>query len=304
MAEHVLVGFGFGPIQSGLFIHEAFQSGNFRRIVVAEIDGKLVEGIRRSGGEYGINIAGHSGIDVQRVRGIEIYNPTVEADRAKLLEALAEATEIVTSLPSVKFYESGGASGAAGLIAESFSNRRAKNTIIYTAENNNHAAEILEESLRKKRDGKLPAGVQILNTVIGKMSQVVVGGEAIQALHICPMAEGIDRAFLVEAFNRILVTRCRLDGFRPGIRVFAEKEDLLPFEEAKLYGHNAIHALLAYLAALRGYRTMTELKTDAELMRIGRDAFLRESGGALVKKASATPIRPSAKIGQPRTIVR
>jgi len=284
MADHVFVGFGFGPIQGGLFVNEAFRSGNFRRIVVAEVDGKLVEGIRRSGGEYCVNIAGNSGIEVQRIGGIEIYSSTVEADRVKLLEALSEATEIVTSLPSVKFFESGGASSVAGLIAESFQARKAKNTLIYTAENNNHAAEILEEAIQKKLGGKLPAGVQVLNTVIGKMSQVVVGADAIQSLSVSPMAPGIERAFLVEAFNRILVTRCRLKGFRPGIAVFMEKEDLLPFEEAKLYGHNAIHALLAYLAALRGYRTMTELKNDAVLMQIGREAFLQESGWALIKK--------------------
>jgi mannitol-1-phosphate 5-dehydrogenase len=66
--------------------------------------------------------------------------------------------------------------------------------------------------------------------------------------------------------------------------VFAEKDDLLPFEEAKLYGHNAIHALLAYLGALRGYEQMTELAGDAEVMGIARKAFLEESGGALIRK--------------------
>ncbi len=30
------VGFGFGAIQAGLFLYEAFQSGNFGRLVVAE----------------------------------------------------------------------------------------------------------------------------------------------------------------------------------------------------------------------------------------------------------------------------
>jgi hypothetical protein len=29
MAEHIFTGFGFGPIQGGLFAKEAFQSGNF-----------------------------------------------------------------------------------------------------------------------------------------------------------------------------------------------------------------------------------------------------------------------------------
>jgi hypothetical protein len=36
MDEHIFTGFGFGPIQGGLFAKEAFQSGNFTRIVIAE----------------------------------------------------------------------------------------------------------------------------------------------------------------------------------------------------------------------------------------------------------------------------
>ena len=63
-----------------------------------------------------------------------------------------------------------------------------------------------------------------------------------------------------------------------------EKDDLLPFEEAKLYGHNAIHAMLAYLGAARGYKKMTELKDDQAVMKVARDAFLNESGAALIKK--------------------
>ena len=59
---------------------------------------------------------------------------------------------------------------------------------------------------------------------------------------------------------------------------------MLPFEEAKLYGHNAIHALLAYLGIGKGCKKMAELKSDKEIMRIAADAFLKESGQALIKK--------------------
>ena len=62
MNEHVFVGFGFGPIQSGLFVPEAFKSGNFSRIVIAEIDQKLVDAIRANNGSYFVNIAAIDGI--------------------------------------------------------------------------------------------------------------------------------------------------------------------------------------------------------------------------------------------------
>jgi len=58
----------------------------------------------------------------------------------------------------------------------------------------------------------------------------------------------------------------------------------LPFEEAKLYGHNAIHSLLGFIGAVKGATSMTGLKDDKTVMQIGREAFLKESGAALVKK--------------------
>ena len=277
MSKHVFVGFGFGPIQSGLFVSEAFKSGNFSRIVIAEIDQKFVDAVRANNGSYFVNIASNNGISADKIDGIEMLNPTVEADRDELLNALSQATEIVTSLPSVNFYDMGKDS-VASLIAKGLKNSIAPGTVIYTAENNNHAAEILEEKVGTFKN------VQFLNTVIGKMSQVLNDKNEISEKQLKTIAPGFNRAFLVEEFNRILVTKCTILSFKPGIKVFLEKEDLMPFEEAKLFGHNATHALLAYIGAAKGYTKMAELKDDAGLMRIAGDAFINESGAALIKK--------------------
>jgi mannitol-1-phosphate 5-dehydrogenase len=284
MAEHVFTGFGFGPIQSGLFTKEAFQSGNFKRIVIAEIDDELVNAVKANKGSYYINVAKADGIETIRIDDVEVLNPNVPADRPILLEALRQSTEIVTSLPSVSFYESGGSEGIASLIADGLKNSNAAATIIYTAENNNHAAEILEKAVKEKNSVLLQEKVQFLNTVIGKMSRVVTDNDEIAELKLKTIARGLDRAFLVEQFNRILVSRTQIAGFRPGIEIFIEKDDLLPFEEAKLYGHNAIHSLLGFIGAVKGIKSMTELKDDNLVMQIGRDAFLKESGAALIRK--------------------
>ena len=284
MASHILTGFGFGPIQAGLFVKEAFGSGNFSRIIVAEIDRQLVGAVKANGGSYYVNVAKADGIEALRIDNIELLNPNVTGDNKILLEALTQSTEIATCLPSVDFYDSGGAGSVASLIARGLQNSRAVAAIIYTAENNNRAAEILEEAVIKKV-GVLPVKkVQFLNTVIGKMSRVVTEPAEIQQRKLAAIAPGIQRAFLVEQFNRILVSRTRIPGFKQGIEVFIEKDNLLPFEEAKLYGHNAIHALLGFLGALKGYAAMTEIKQDSAIMKIGRDAFLQESGAALIKK--------------------
>jgi mannitol-1-phosphate 5-dehydrogenase len=124
----------------------------------------------------------------------------------------------------------------------------------------------------------------VLNTVIGKMSGVVTDPGQIAEQKLLPMTPGVARAFLVEQFNRILITRIQLDGFRRGIEVFEEKPDLLPFEEAKLYGHNATHALIGYLLREAGGGFMSEAARDTRLMNLARDAFLLESGGALCRK--------------------
>ncbi len=282
MTDHILAGFGFGPIQSGLFVAEAYKSGNFSRMIIAEIDGELVEAVRQNGGCYYVNIATQEGMDILKVQGLEMLNPTDATDQRQLNRTLAEATEITTALPSVEFYEKGDPS-VAGLIADGIKNNVAPAKIIYTGENNNHAAEILQQSIQNSL-GRLPAHVQFLNTVIGKMSRVVNDPAEVKQLGLKPIAKNLGRAFLVEEFNKIMVTRMTIDGFRTGIDTFAEKTDLLPFEEAKLYGHNAIHALLAYLGYLKGYTYMKEIRKDNRLMDIAQKAFIDESGKALTRK--------------------
>lgn len=284
MTEHIFTGFGFGPIQSGLFVNEAFQSGNFTQIVVAEIDARLVDAVKANKGSYYVNIAKADGIETLKIDNVELLNPNVEVDRQILLQVLTQSTEITTCLPSISFYDSNRANSVASLIAEGLKNSKAKATIIYTAENYNRAAEILKEAVTGKIGALSQKKLQFLNTVIGKMSRVVTDPAEIADLKLNTIAPGINRAFLVEQFNRILVSRTQIADFKPGIEVFIEKDDLLPFEEAKLYGHNAVHSLLGFIAAVKGYTKMTELKDDKVVMQIGRDAFLQESGAALIKK--------------------
>ena len=311
MTQHTFVGFGFGPIQAGLFAKEAFQSGNFRRIVVAEIDQRLVEAVRSNGGAYCVNVARSDRVETVSIDGVELLNPAYPKEATALRTAICEATEVTTCLPSVRFYDSAQDNSVAALLADGWRGRQAEATIVYAAENHNHAAEILEEAVTRRlsvawasrpwvagpswpcphgrdaRDtmGKMPMlRIQFLNTVIGKMSQVVTDPCEMAERGLAPIAPGIDRAFLVEEFNRILVSKTTIANFTPGIEVFVEKDDLLPFEEAKLYGHNAIHALLGFIGMLKGYTKMTQLKGDAPLMSVARAAFLRESGGALARK--------------------
>ena len=54
-----------------------------------------------------VNVGRDDGIDTLTVRPVEIYSPRADDDRASLIAAVAEATEMATALPSVDFYGAG-----------------------------------------------------------------------------------------------------------------------------------------------------------------------------------------------------
>jgi mannitol-1-phosphate 5-dehydrogenase len=287
--ERTFVGFGFGAIQAGLFVYETWRTKNFGRLVVAEVVPAIVEGVRRNQGRYALNVATPSGIETHQIGPVEILNPLDARDRAILIEAVAEAGEIATALPSVAFYGTGKTGDVLDILTAGLRSKTEDAglpaAVIYTAENHNHAAEILAAALAPRLGAGLSvARTQALNTVIGKMSGVVADAAQIAEQGLLPVAPGLPRAFLVEVFNRILITRIGLPGFRRGLGVFEEKADLLPFEEAKLYGHNATHALIGYLLRERGGVYMSEAAKDSALLQLAREAFLQESGEALCRK--------------------
>ncbi len=289
------VGFGFGAIQSGLFLYEAFQSGQFGRLVVAEVLPEMVAAVRRENGLFHVNIAHAQGVERALIGPVQIEDPAQAADRARLIDAIAAAEEIGTAVPSVNHYVSPSDGSLHRLLAEGLrlkTRAGGPRAVVYAAENHNHAAEILEEAVfnvipSEEREA-VRAQVRFLNTVIGKMSGVIATQEELEAAGLLPVTPGSPRAFLVEAFNRILISRIDFgpgaDPFQRGIRVFEEKADLLPFEEAKLYGHNATHALAAYIGSLLGVERIADLRRQPDVMTFLRTAFIEESGAALIRK--------------------
>jgi mannitol-1-phosphate/altronate dehydrogenase len=286
------VGFGFGAIQAGLFLYEAFVSGNFRRLVVAEVLPEVVAAVRRSEGRYHLNIAHPDRVDQAQVGPLEIEDPADPAGRERLVRAVAEAEEIGTAVPSVRHYASDDPGSIHHILAAGLRRKAAHGgprAVVYTAENHNQAAEILEarvlERVPESERAPVRAHVQFLNTVVAKMSGTVSDPGEIEVRGLSAMALGQQRAFLVEAFNRILISEIRFEApFQRGIQVFEEKQDLVPFEEAKLYGHNAVHALAAYMGAIAGVRYVADLQEVPGVLDFLRDALIEESGAALMRK--------------------
>jgi mannitol-1-phosphate/altronate dehydrogenase len=291
------VGFGLGAIQAGLFLYEALASGNFGRLVVAEIIPQVVRNVRENKGFITVNIAYADRVDAVQVGPVEIFNPTVDEGRQKLVEALIYAHEIGTAVPAVRYYSSNGPESLCHILATGLQAKVDINgpyAILYAAENHNHASEILEglvlEEIPLAERENIGCRVRFLNTVIGKMSGVITGRSEIESLGLVPMTPGSDRAFLVEAFNHILISRisfpenCHATTLERGITTFTEKDDLLPFEEAKLFGHNATHALAAYIGELLGIRRIADIPSVPGLLEFLRRAFIEESGKALIHR--------------------
>ena len=264
------LGIGLGPIQTGIFLSGAFK-GKFDRVVIAEVDDKLKKAVN-STGEVSINIAAADRVYPETYTGIEVFNPTNETDLEQLVAVAAEADELATALPSVNFFKH-----VTPWLKKGFAMTPGKRRFIYTAENNNHAAEELAALL-----GDEFPETYCLNTVVGKMSGVITAAECAER-NMKPLSPDADRGHLVEEFNKILISSA------PGIenrltQGLIVKPDLYPFEEAKLYGHNAIHFMLGTFGKQRGLELMSELRDHVDLICDAFSAFVDESGRALCCK--------------------
>ena len=291
------IGFGLGAIQAGLFLYEAYQSCAFKKLLVVEVVPQVVSALQANDGFYHVNIAHLEHVEDARIGPVEIINLAGSEDREQIISAIAQAEEMGTAVPSVKFYQSDSPGSIHRLLAAGLRKKARDNgprAVIYAAENHNHAAAILQDCVM----GEIPAGEQdavrqkvcFVNTVIGKMSGVITDPDEIAAQQLVAITPTLARAFLVEEFNRILISQITFANtlgeaqFERGLSVFTEKQDLYPFEEAKLYGHNATHALAAYLAPLYECSLISDLTACPGVLPFLRDAFLDESGLALVHK--------------------
>jgi mannitol-1-phosphate 5-dehydrogenase len=281
------VGFGFGAIQGGLFLPEAFASGFFNRLVVSEIDQETVDRVRARRGAYFCNIAHADRLQQRKIDGIEIYNPLVPDDREKLVSAIAEAQEMCTALPSFKLYDMGETS-VAKLISDGLkrkiSSEELPSVVIYAAENDTRAATRLREACLIHFPNLPENRIIFSETVIAKMCSVVTDPVRISTEKLNPMVKGFDKAFLVEAFNRILIDKQVPRNFTRGLNDFLPKCDLEPFAISKFLGHNAMHALLGYLARDEGIAYMHEAGKRQDLMETVRRSFIEEAGVGLRQK--------------------
>lgn len=281
-----LVVLGFGAIGVGLYVREAAAAGSFAQITALVRRPAVADAVAAAGGTVTLNTATTTGVVA------EVLGPVAalgEADRPALVAALAGATDIAVAVGSVADY----ATGLAALLAEGLRAKAAggPKAVVYASENHNDAAALLDAAIGAHVPPPERAAVaachRTVDTVIGKMSRVVRDPAEIAAAGLLPLAPGLSEAVLVEAFNAIRVGRPRAEtgaGLVVGFPVFSSHDDLRPFEHAKLYGHNAAHAAMAYLGRLAGATFIADVATRPALWAWCGRLFREECGAALVAR--------------------
>ena len=281
------VGFGFGAIQGGLFLPEAYRSKNFDRLVVSEIDQGTVEYLRRANGSYSFNIAESAGLRKETISGIEILNPLIPEDRKELVRAIAESQEMCTALPSFKLYDYGDAS-VAKLIGEGIKRKLESpdmpTAVIYAAENDASAADKLRQACLHYAPIIPDEKIVFSETVIAKMCSVVTDRNRISTEDLVTSVNGLEKAILVEAFDQIFIEDRVPKQFTRGLNKFHTKSELEPYAITKFLGHNAIHALLGYFARNEGILYMHELSERMDLIETVKSSFINEVGVGLIHK--------------------
>ena len=287
-----LVGLGFGAIQSGLFAYEAQRTGAYGTPLVVDVRADLVAGLRADGGTFRVNIARPDRIDVAEIGPVDVADSSVGVEREGVINTIAIADELASALPSVAFYRTDGPNSPHLLLAEALTRRTAPEPlIVFCAENHRSAATLLEEAVLEameplERDA-VRSRARYVDTVIGKMSGVITDDAEISALGLQCISSGLPSAFLVEEFDRILVSRVDPDGaLHPGMPMLREVDDLAPFEDAKLLGHNATHALAGFLGKLLDLTLVADLREIDGAPDFLRAAFIEESGATLCRRWS------------------
>ena len=261
------IGIGAGPIQTGIYVAGA-ADGGFDRIVLAEVEPTLVAALKQHH-SITVNTAEAERITTRTYENIEVFNPNDPNDLPQLIEIAKDALAFNTALPATKFYKF-----CAPWMKEAFARNPEGRRYVYTSENSTTAAADLTAAM-----GVEYPNTYYLDTVIGKMSKVFASTES----DLPPLTPGFAKGHLVEAFSTIYTSSA--PGIEEvGIRNLFAKADLVPFEEAKLYGHNASHLLLSLLAAERGCTYMSEAAKFPEIVEYTLQALVQEAGPALCRK--------------------
>ncbi|MCK9265877.1 hypothetical protein M0P98_03210 [bacterium] len=150
---------------------------------------------------------------------------------------------------------------------------------IVICENLLGSADILRESIEKHLSC---AEKNYIKTYVGFVETVV-------SRMVAPLPDSLREKepllVTVEPYNILPVAKKSFKGQVPAVKGFYPVEDIVPYEELKLFGHNLAHATLAYVGYLAGYEFIWECMGDIRLYKL-LERVVEETKVAIIKKHS------------------
>lgn len=267
--------FGAGSVGRG-FLGQLFTESGYE-VVFVDVDAELVSALADRG-VYTLRLASVLGVEERTIGPVRsVDGRDVEAVAQEVAKTSIMATAVgARALPAIA------APIAKGLVRRWTAGDTAPANIII-CENLHDAPEQLGGYLAKALpEGQRPllkARVGLVPAVIARMSPVPT-----------PEQRAVDPSLIVaEPYKVLPVDR---DAFVGAIPEVVGMKPVTPFEAytaRKLYIHNAGHAILGYLGALRGYAFGYEALEDA-WVRSRLDRGLAESARALVATYGFEPV--------------
>jgi mannitol-1-phosphate 5-dehydrogenase len=234
--------FGAGKIGRG-FLAQLYARSGFETVFV-EARPDVVESLNR-----------HKYCWIEWTDGERETIAPVSALDARDIDAVAEAfahCEVASTAVGLSFLPSLAPLVAAGLRRRAAVNPQPLNLLL--GENAVNAAAILRDALLQSLSPDEQPLLQQLGLV-----RCIIGRQAVAELPGDPPGVRVDR------YSKLPVDADALIGEPPPI---VGLQPVRPFEvymQRKLYLHNGLHALIAYLGAQRGYHTIQQALQDAEI---------------------------------------
>ncbi len=263
-----VVQFGAGNIGRG-FLGQLFSESGYK-VVFVEVKEEIVSLLNQRG-SYKLKIVGDNPRDliIKNVRAVNGKDKDEVAREIKTTNLLSSAVG-AKNLSSV-------ASLIAGGIIERAKNNIEKPINLIICENLPKASKVFKDYLLKKIKKKywsyVDSHLGLVESVISRMVPVIPP----------QIRKREPTLVMAESYNILPVDKKGFKGEIPRIKGMIPYDNLVAYEEQKLFTHNTAHAICAYLGYQKGYKYIWESIEDKGIRDTVRGALM-ETGNALIKK--------------------
>lgn len=268
--------FGAGGVGLG-FLGELLTRSEYQPAFV-DIDDQVIRALQRQG-SYTFNKVGE-GVRPVAVRDVRAIYPERLAGREAVVAAVARAQIVFTAagaraLPSI---------GAALAQVVQTGQLDHSPVNVLCCENHRNAALALRQATEDALadDAAVGDSFRFVNTVVARMCQRLTTKER----NLPPITPDSDVVIVAEDYDLLPADGSAAAEPTPQITglEFLAYDKFEAWDTRKLFAHNGVHALLAVLGRLKGYRYFYEAGEDPEIDAIARGMLWEEVGPALVHR--------------------